>query len=537
MRSESRLSLPCRDRVKEVVVKQNVIIVGANGSGKTRLGAWIEFNPPEARKVHRISAQKSLSMPESTSPISLQKAEVILLLGHEKADEASFADWKQHHRWHGNPSVSLPTDFDELMVYLFSEEYEQSTKYRQEARLTTDRVSPPETKIDIVKRIWEETLPHRELIIGGGTLKTSVRKSPGSAYSASEMSDGERVIFYLAGQCLAAPRDGVIVIDEPELHLHKSIQIPLWNELEKQRSDCLFVYITHDVDFAASKESSAKIWLKSYDGSKWDWEEIQQVERLPEDLLIEVMGSRRPVVFVEGESGSFDVALYRAVLKGFLVIPRGSSSQVIQAVKALRENGQLHHLEIFGIIDRDRRVDEEITALEAVGVFTLEVAEVENLFCTPEVIAVIAEKLELDPVDMTKKVEDFVFSRLQSEMGTQISERSAKEVKFKLNLFNEKAKGTTDLNRALSDLVSSIDIPRIYAESEQAFEKAIRDRDYKAALRLYNRKSLASQVGSLLGLKGGELPEYVVRLAKGASASEISNKVKPYLGRFAKHIA
>lgn len=45
-------------------------------------------------------------------------------------------------------------------------------------------------------------------------------------YNSSEMSDGERVIFYLIGQCLAVPENGIIVIDEPELHLHKSVQIP-----------------------------------------------------------------------------------------------------------------------------------------------------------------------------------------------------------------------------------------------------------------------------------------------------------------------
>ena len=73
------------------------------------------------------------------------------------------------------------------------------------------------------------------------------------------MSDGERVIFYLIGQCLAASQQGIIVIDEPELHLHKSIQAPLWSAIERLRPDCLFVYFTHDVDFAVAQESSKRI--------------------------------------------------------------------------------------------------------------------------------------------------------------------------------------------------------------------------------------------------------------------------------------
>lgn len=565
-KEERQLSLPLGTITKDVTVTHNLIIVGANGSGKTRLGAWIELKSPQKHKVHRISAQKSLSMPDMSSPMSLEKAEKSLLCGYEDATEDNASNYKQGHRWGNNPVTSLLSDFERLMVYLFSEHYEQSSQYLQAAKSTLSRVTPPETKIDIVKRIWEEILPHRELYIGGGTIKTSVKqaskenvaigdgkenepqktdeetedetkKAFGATYKASEMSDGERVIFYLIGQCLAAPKDGIIVIDEPELHIHKSVQVPLWNELEKCRSDCLFIYITHDIDFCASKESSVKLWLKSYDGNQWDWEIVEQVEGLPEYLLLEVLGSRKPVIFVEGDNGSYDVSLYRAVLRGFLVIPVRSCSQVIQSVKALRENNQLHHLEIFGIIDRDRRVDAELIALESSGVFALDVAEVENLFCTPEILSFVAKKLERDPTDALQQAEKFIFDRLNSELETQISLRSASEIKFRLNLFDDKSKGEAGLQKALSDLSSSINVPQIYADSKAYIEAALHNKDYKAVLRLYNRKSLASQMGGTLGLKKDELPEYVVRLAKGSSSMEISSLLKPYFGTFADKIS
>ena len=87
-------------------------------------------------------------------------------------------------------------------------------------------------------------------------VETEAEKKPNEPYNAAEMSDGERVIFYLIGECLAAPDDAVIVIDEPEMHLHKSIQSDLWDAIEAERPDCLFVYLTHDVDFAASRASN-----------------------------------------------------------------------------------------------------------------------------------------------------------------------------------------------------------------------------------------------------------------------------------------
>ena len=55
-----------KDGIEEIKTSKSLLFVGANGSGKTRLGTWIEFNSPQKDKVHRISAQKSLSMPDST---------------------------------------------------------------------------------------------------------------------------------------------------------------------------------------------------------------------------------------------------------------------------------------------------------------------------------------------------------------------------------------------------------------------------------------------------------------------------------------
>ena len=45
-----------------------VAIVGANGSGKSRLGAWIELSNQDTNApIHRVSAQKVLSLPESVT--------------------------------------------------------------------------------------------------------------------------------------------------------------------------------------------------------------------------------------------------------------------------------------------------------------------------------------------------------------------------------------------------------------------------------------------------------------------------------------
>lgn len=516
----------------ETETLQSVLFIGANGSGKTRLGTWIEIDSPQKELVHRISAQKSLSMPDSTTPVSIEIAEKSLLFGNP--------DWSyQHktHKWGKKPATFMLSDYDKLLVYLFSDETEENAKFKRECRASTERIDPPVTKLDRVKKVWEKILPHRELIIGGLRIQTLVKGTEDKIYNSSEMSDGERVIFYIIGQCLAAPKDGIVVIDEPELHLHKSVQFPLWSEVEKLRSDCLFVYLTHDVDFAAAHESAEKIWLKSFDGTSWEWEKLIPSEDLPNDLLIEILGSRKPVVFVEGISGSFDSALYTAILPNYLVIPRGSCTQVIQSVKALKANTQIHHLEVFGIIDRDRRVPAEIAKLEHSSIYVLNVAEVENLFCTKEVLEIVSNRLARDPAADFLTVSNALFTRLQGELDNQVSLRASSEIKFQLNMFDESQKGVQAIGGAVQSLIDSLDVNKIYSEANSLYANVVQTKNYEDLLSLYNRKSLSSQVSNALGIANGSLPETIVRLAKGDCKEQIANALKPYFGNFQQYMA
>ena len=232
------ITLPRRDGANQTITtSRNLLFVGANGSGKTRLGAWLDINSPDQVRVFRISAQKSLAMPDTTTPTSIDLAEQDLVFGSAGAGS------NKAHRWQNKPATFFLNDFQKLMVFLFSDETEENAKFKVAQRHSASKVEPPLTRMDKLKQAWESILPHRELVVGGLRIQTQVRGDASKIYNSSEMSDGERVIFYLIGQCLAGPPNGIIVIDEPELHLHKSVQAPLWAEIERLRPDCLFVYL------------------------------------------------------------------------------------------------------------------------------------------------------------------------------------------------------------------------------------------------------------------------------------------------------
>ena len=96
------------------------------------MSVWIDENNPEY-PVHRISAQKSLNMPQKVSPTEMNTAEEELLYGTTFKDK----DWlrnygKKMNRWGDSPETFLLNDYDKLMQYLMTEEYEKAIEYRTE---------------------------------------------------------------------------------------------------------------------------------------------------------------------------------------------------------------------------------------------------------------------------------------------------------------------------------------------------------------------------------------------------------------------
>lgn len=161
----------------------------------------------------------------------------------------------------------------------------------------------------------------------------------------------------------------------------------------------------------------------------------------------------------------------------------------------------------------------------------------ENLFCTPELIELISKRLARNPNNDIESVKSFVISRVNSEIENQISMRTASEIKFRLNCYNDKAVGKEALREALNDLSLNINIEEIYNQNASLFMNAVESQDYLSILRLYNRKSLARQISSHLGLAHGELAELVIRLANSADGAIVRRCLKPYFGDFAEKMA
>ncbi|NES01390.1 MAG: AAA family ATPase [Okeania sp. SIO2F4] len=505
----------------------SVVIVGANGSGKTRLGSWIENNleSPQTQRysVHRVAAQKSLSIPDFSPTSSMEVAKNMLYYGlhNDIIDDTNFLAYKLGNKWRSKPNTSLQNDYDKLLTCLFTEEYQENAEFRQakikeqkQAQIKQQPENIPETLLDTIKRIWESVILHRELIT---TKAGKIEACPknGETYHSAEMSDGERVIFYLIGQCLAAKKNSIIVIDEPELHLHKALQNRLWDAIEAERPDCLFVYLTHDLDFAVTRVNSTKIWVKSYENNQWDWSLIPETENLPERLLLEIMGSRKPILFIESKGGkeSLDFLVYSHIYTDYTVIPCGGCSEVINATRSFSKLKNLHKLECVGIIDRDYRTDEQIANLPP-GIYCLNFSEIENIFLSESVLKVVANSLRRDQDDiknLIQKTKELVFSHMEREKKKVVCSIVAAEIRESFKNFKPE-EDEEALKQSFEDMSSQVNPKSLYLTKETLINKVLNDQNYSEALRLYNNKGLINQISSFFPFKGTGLKDYVKRL-------------------------
>lgn len=192
------------------------------------------------------------------------------------------------------------------------------------------------------------------------------------------MSDGERIILYLIGRVLLAPENAIIVVDEPEMYLHKTIVDKLWNKLEVSRNDCTFIYLTHDLTFAASRNAN-KYWIKEFHHpSTWNIEPLNDSE-IPEELLLKLLGSQKKILFCEGKKDSKDCQILEMLFPNYTITPVVSCIDVINYTKAFNKIPNTNTI-AYGIIDRDYRTSEQLAKFESENVYSYDVAEIENLY-------------------------------------------------------------------------------------------------------------------------------------------------------------
>lgn len=544
---ELNVTLPNKT-IKKLSLGKSVVVLGANGAGKTRFGIKIEElndsdyaasnNTETTLSVQRISAQKSLAISEGLVIKGLETSEKELFIG-----ETGNASKKIHYRFRSKPATHLLDDYNQALSLLFSKNNKLLEDHNKKDTLAIKEglERPPvlKTLITTVEEIWNDILPHRKLDLSGNEVHAIFQNKnyddTNIRYHGKEMSDGERVILYMIVQAIIVRENTLIIVDEPELHIHKAVVNKLWDRLEEIRQDCVFMYITHDLDFASLRNTDEILWIKSFDGQdKWDFEFLllEDYSNLPPLLLFELIGTRKKIIFVEGTSDSLDYLLYQEIYKykNYHIIPCGGCKQVISCVKAKNKYPDLKDIEVYGVIDRDYRTKEEIDNLEKDGIFCLNVAEVENLFLVPELLKIMHSQFGCEPLNEST-AEKFIIKLYRDSREKQIAGAFKKEIDYQFDCvhFDNNIKSADDVKTLIDERFSIENINKIYSQKSSQFTELD---DLDQILKIFNEKNLSKQVGSCFGIRGSDYPKRVINLLKFDNIGvkeKIIESLKPYI--------
>lgn len=460
----------------------NVVAIGANGSGKTTLSN--KFKSYLQNNGVVISAQRILLVPNFNAIFNPTKTATDLK-EYQLRDKTNKNDREFSYLQH---------EFAIVLKNLLADNIAAGNSYRKKAielvKSGNGLEVPKPTNLDIAFDIWNSLIEHRIIECKDG-VNITANSSDGRSYPLIQMSDGEKVMLYLIAQVLQAPVQGFIVVDEPEMYLHKTILKKLWDILESQRSDCLFIYLTHDLDFASSRTTAKKIWIKSFTHpDKWEIEDIP-TDQIPESLLFELLGSRKNILFCEGIKGSIDERVYFTLFPELTIMPVGSCFDVINHTKAFNKLSNVN-TKAFGIIDSDHHDLERLEKLEKESVYSFKIAEVENLFLDTDFLNLLASQLLVD----VEKIND-VKTEVISELSKQKEVQASNYVSTKVNYFftdSDVSKGNKleQVENNYADFLSKISIKDWYECRIAELEQIISTSNYLLTITTFNNKGLKS---------------------------------------------
>lgn len=243
---------------KKISLKEGEIlfIVGANGTGKsTLMGDIFRQNN---RNSKRIMANRNICFDDENigmSSVDLQNSSDNFRNMELQAD----ARWNYHH--FGAPKAKVETNEVIFTEAKLRDEIATFARNRQIAEMEVFIDENP----SIITRINDIFLASNLKIQfkPNGLENILAYRDGGTEYNIARMSDGERNAFLIASSILTAPKNFLLLIDEPERHLHKSIVVPLLISVAKLRPDCTFVVSTHELGLPLEIENSKTIVLRN----------------------------------------------------------------------------------------------------------------------------------------------------------------------------------------------------------------------------------------------------------------------------------
>ena len=247
-------------------------------------------------------------------------------------------------------------------------------------------------------------MPHVRFTGVNSKSRTLLFDTTGLGLTFDQLSGGEREIAFLVGQIdRFGLRNGLFLLDEPELHLNADL-IRVWiTYLTSTVATGQIWLATHSLEAVEAAGQKATFVLERNEATR----KVDSVARLDTRPVLSALSravgtpafsiSQLLFVFVEGEEGVGERERFRklAGLPQTSAFGCGSCNEVLRRVMSIRAIAREAEagIRIGGVVDWDFRSDADSNALNHDhGVFVLPVHKVENYFLHPGTLSVLLQQ-------------------------------------------------------------------------------------------------------------------------------------------------
>ena len=451
--------------------KKTVVFVGPNGCGKTTL-------------------LRNLIKATGEDQIGYYPADRLLVINDSYNPERDFATFSKSYQ----NADKYASDIDnQSQVHYIVQQINQTITLFEKKRATEmdlyakGKLRLEDSLTEKILGIWNELIKDR-ILFSEGALK--VQTLGGTEYPIKYLSSGEKSIFYFLACIFLKEKKSYYFVDEPENNLNPSIVSKLWDIIEKHCEGSIFVYLTHDSNFVASRINSKLFWIEKYDGTEWIYKPLPENDNLPQHLMVALVGNREPVLFCESQDEyKYDDIVFKMMFPEFKVIPAAGCDAVIAKVKAYSIAGLPQ--KAFGIIDCDYKDQSYLEGQETDGIFHLPFFEIENFLFSEEIITGVIAAFSRDKENAFANLK----SALKNDFISKKEQWIIRKIAFRLRetFFTGKIKRLKDfpeLKVEYTSFSSSVDLDALHASYEAEIQRVIDADDYNTLLRYYDNKGI-----------------------------------------------